>query len=362
MSHVLCLQQFNTATGSMEMTMGMALAQHPRTYSEFSHVLDYAAYDPLPDDWLIGITDVVDSGTAIRRGAYRDVNYVGVSVVAAIGNGLGTYDFPFTFGGDGAAFALPVRERPRATAALEQVMMLAKTDFGLTLRAGLVPVADIRANGFDVRIASYAASKDARYSMFSGGGLRWAEHALKNGEYQVAPVKTSPRPDLTGLSCEWRPIPTRHGTILSLLVEPSVDAGSQAFAALARRVLAVFDRDDRQGHPVPITGPSANQDEHSVDPQSRSDVAANSDYRKYDDLLRLTLDCTLDQADTVEAILQDAAARGEIGYGMHRQSHAIMTCLVPARDPKSHLHFLDGMDGGYSKAAQMMKAARVCPV
>ncbi len=33
-----------------------------------------------------------------------------------------------------------------------------------------------------------------------------------------------------------------------------------------------------------------------------------------------------------------------------------MTCLVPTENPRSHLHFLDGMDGGYAKAAQMMKA------
>jgi hypothetical protein len=71
------------------------------------------------------------------------------------------------------------------------------------------------------------------------------------------------------------------------------------------------------------------------------------------------LDCSKNQADAAEAILLDAAARGDINYGMHRQSHAVMTCLVPSGDPRAHLHFLDGRDGGYAKAAEMLNRMRV---
>lgn len=331
-------------------------AERARIFSDFSSILDYAAYEPLPDDWLIGITDVVDSASAVRRGAYHDVNFAGASVIAAIGNACGGYDFPFTFGGDGASFALPADNLANATAVLQQVMAFAQSDLHLTLRAGLLSVHEIRANRRDVRIARYAASEHATYSMFSGGGLRWAEREIKKGRYAVERVDTASRPDLTGLSCDWLPIPNEHGIILSLLVEPCSNTDSQAFPRLAKRVLAVFDADKRQGHPVPKDGPVPKREETDVDVESRSEIASNSDFRKYDDLLRLTLDCSEDQADAVEAILLDAVGRGEIRYGMHRQSHALMTCLVPAENSRSHLHFLDGMDGGYAKAAQMMKA------
>ncbi|MNL58925.1 hypothetical protein D3C87_1826070 [compost metagenome] len=70
--------------------------------------------------------------------------------------------------------------------------------------------------------------------------------------------------------------------------------------------------------------------------------------------MRLTLDCTREQIDRVETILVAARQRGEVNFGLHRQSHALMTCLVPSAKPESHLHFLDGMDGGYSKAAEML--------
>jgi hypothetical protein len=99
--------------------------------------------------------------------------------------------------------------------------------------------------------------------------------------------------------------------------------------------------------------------EKNFDPKSWLEVAPNSDFRKYDDVVRLTLDSTPEQIDTVDAILVSAKARGEINFGLHRQSHALMTCLVPSGMPDSHLHFLDGMGGGYAKAAEMMEVGEL---
>jgi hypothetical protein len=96
--------------------------------------------------------------------------------------------------------------------------------------------------------------------MFAGGGLKWAERELKKGRYSVEPAKISSKPDLTGLSCDWLPIPSQHGIILSLLVEPCENTGSEIFATLARRVLAVFDAGARQGHPLPEKPPSSLSD------------------------------------------------------------------------------------------------------
>ncbi|MGO8654658.1 DUF3095 family protein, partial [Rhizobium ruizarguesonis] len=43
-------------------------ARPHQAYDEFSLVLDPAVYEPLPEDWLIGITDVVSSTPAIKSG------------------------------------------------------------------------------------------------------------------------------------------------------------------------------------------------------------------------------------------------------------------------------------------------------
>ncbi|QRM33582.1 DUF3095 family protein [Microvirga sp. VF16] len=337
-------------------------AHRPPAYREFSTVLDPSIYEPLPDDWIIGITDVVDSTLAISAGRYKDVNYAGASIIAALGNAWGAFDFPFVFRGDGAAFALPPQGFMVANSVMRQVAGLAATRLGLILRVGLLSVSEIRSHGHDVRIARYAASDDATYAMFSGGGLRWAERQIKNGRYLVKPRRYTVQLDLTGLTCEWTPLRSQHGEILSLLVEPHDHTNPKVFSALARQVLAVLDAAPRQSHPVPVEMAFQKGKEMNLGSGNWSSVIANSDYRKYDDGLRLTLDCTREQIDAAEAILIAAKARGEINFGLHRQSHALMTCLVPSGRPESHLHFLDGMGGGYAKAAEMMEAGEILMV
>jgi hypothetical protein len=83
-------------------------------------------------------------------------------------------------------------------------------------------------------------------------------------------------------------------------------------------------------------------------------VVENSDFRKYDDGLRMILDCTPTLADTLEQKL--AAARGVAIYGMHRQSAAMMTCFTPSPTRSDHVHFIDGAQGGYAAAASTLKA------
>ncbi|MBX5009470.1 DUF3095 family protein [Rhizobium lentis] len=330
-------------------------AEPPRAYDEFSLMVHPDVYEALPDDWLIGITDVVSSTAAIGAGRYEDVNYAGASIIAALGNSWGSFDFPFVFRGDGAAFALPPHGIMAATSALRQVASFAATDLHLDLRVGLLSVREIRATGRDVKIARYAASETATYAMFAGGGLKWAEQQIKNGRYLVKPGRYATRPDLTGLSCDWAPFPSRQGEILSLLVEPRDHTSPEIFAGLAKRVLAVFDTASRRSYPISAERAVPRDGAKQVSATAWSEVARNSDFRKFDDGLRLTLDCTPEEIDSVEAILVAARARGEIDFGLHRQSHALMTCLVPSGRPDSHLHFLDGMGGGYAKAAEMME-------
>ncbi|WP_414650774.1 DUF3095 family protein [Ensifer sp.] len=336
------------------MQMNHNLRRAP-AYNEFSRVLDPSVYEPLPGDWLIGITDIVDSTGAIHNGRYEDVNFAGASAIAAIGNAWGKFDFPFVFRGDGAAFALPPEGQEMATTALRQLAAFVKARFGLDLRAGLLTVDSIRQGGQDVRIARYAASKDATYAMFSGGGLKWAERQLKEGLHQLDPATDGAEPDLTGLACEWRPFARRHGQILSLLAEPTETVRPERFVALAREVIAVFDEGPRHAHPLPDRMGLPKDPRVTLEPERWAGVAANSDFRKYDDGLRLTVDCTVEQIDRVEAMLTRAREQGEVKFGLHRQSHALMTCLVPSAEPDAHLHFLDGMDGGYAKAAEMME-------
>jgi hypothetical protein len=84
-------------------------------------------------------------------------------------------------------------------------------------------------------------------------------------------------------------------------------------------------------------------------------VIENSDFRKFDDSLRMVLDCTPELATEIEDYLKTAAARGVARYGMHRQDAAMMTCFTPSPTNPNHVHFIDGARGGYALAATALK-------
>src|SRR5262247_717319 len=176
-------------------------------FDSFDRFTDPTLYRPLPDDWVIAVSDVVSSTEAIHAGQYKNVNVAGAAAIAAVSNALGHRDFAFTFGGDGATLAL-------------------------TLRVALVPVAAIRAGGWDVQVGRYAPSPHVNYAMFTGGGIAWAVGEMKAGAYAVQPAPTGTRPDLTGLSCRWQEFPTRLGVIVSLIAVPITTSSQSAFRDL----------------------------------------------------------------------------------------------------------------------------------
>jgi hypothetical protein len=85
-------------------------------------------------------------------------------------------------------------------------------------------------------------------------------------------------------------------------------------------------------------------------------VVENSDFRKYDDGLRMILDCTEELASVLSQRLAAAAREGIIRYGLHRQDAAMMTCFTRKATRSDHVHFIDGARGGYASAATALKA------
>ena len=55
--------------------------------------------------------------------------------------------FPFVFGGDGAGFAVPPDAGPAVRDALSRTVTWAAEEMGLSLRAALFAIAEIRASG-----------------------------------------------------------------------------------------------------------------------------------------------------------------------------------------------------------------------
>ncbi|HCE70785.1 MAG TPA: adenylate cyclase, partial [Ruegeria sp.] len=78
-----------------------------RPVMDFPELSEPSRFTPLPDDWVLGTADIVDSTGEIARGRYKTVNMVGAAVISAMINAMGDQRFPYVFGGDGAGFAVP---------------------------------------------------------------------------------------------------------------------------------------------------------------------------------------------------------------------------------------------------------------
>ncbi|MGZ9093024.1 MAG: DUF3095 domain-containing protein [Rhodoplanes sp.] len=366
-------------------------------FSHFGNVMEQAFYARLPDDWTIGVSDIVQSTKAIRERGYRAVNMAGAAVIAATKNALDGRDFPYVFGGDGAAIAVPPRDLEGARAALAATATWVKNEIGLVMRVALVPIASIRAHGFDVRVARFAPSPNVSYAMFSGGGLRWADAAMKRGEFAVLPGPPDARPNLTGLSCRFSEIPAARGLVLSLLVVPAMGTSPEAFRIVIEEVIALVEHSPGGSTPIPTAGPTLGWPPAGAGLEARAvrrrgvplfiqqgvvlawnfiyfiimrygirvgnfvpavylrQVIENADYRKFDDGLRMVIDCGADLADAIERRLVAAAEAGAACYGLHRQDAALMTCFAPSPVEPNHVHFIHGARG-YSSAATALKA------
>src|SRR3989440_12003208 len=132
----------------------------------FPSLMDPALYSPLPDDWSIGVADIVESTKAIAQARYKAVNMAGAAIIAAVTNALDGREFPFVFGGDGASFAVSPSDRARARDALAATAAWVSHDLDLVMRVALVPVRDIRAQGLDIRVARFGPSATLSYAMF----------------------------------------------------------------------------------------------------------------------------------------------------------------------------------------------------
>jgi len=365
--------------------------------NEFRAVLDGDLYRPAPDDWLIAVSDVVGSRKAIAAGQYKAVNMAGVAVISALMNALDTQALPYIFGGDGAAIICSPADRDVVANTMAKTVAWVKEDLGLTLRAALVPVSAVRAEGYDLLVQATRVSEAINNYAFRGGGLSRAEALMKAGEYEIPPAPSGSRPDLTGLSCRWSPVKPEQGKIVSIIIEPG-EGRADRFPEIAEKLLDLAGmRLPRGGSPMPAAGPTGRWPPEGLELEARATrgeralavrraglylwtflswfimafnvrigtfrarhykefTSLNTDYRKFQDGLRITVSLGDAELGKLTEFLEDGREAKNLRYGLCVQDSAILTCYVPSVTSDSHFHFLDGAGGGYAQAAENMKS------
>jgi hypothetical protein len=375
-------------------------------FNNFQASLQLTHYRPLPDDWLIVIADVQGSTKAIQDGHYKDVNALGVATIVAVLNAVKPLRIPFIFGGDGATFAIPLTRKQVVAEALVAARDLARTAFNLPLRVGMVPMQTIREQEHQVLVAQYRPTEHYRQAMFLGDGLGFAERLIKdpspNNAFILAQDNSIPAcGDFSGFECRWNEISSPHEETISLLVQArsKLFTDQEVIYAKVLREINVIYGDDETCHPLrqelmtltsskrklatDIAVNTARKGRwkyfcHSVLlpiittigriamkrkitlgtvawGSYKEAVIANTDHRKFDEVLRMVISGNADQRLRLRAYLDSLRQAGELCYGIHAAATALMTCVVNNYDGE-HVHFLDASNGGYALAAKEMKS------
>lgn len=365
---------------------------------DFKDILEPSVYRPLPDDWWIAITDVTNSTQAIDQGRYKEVNAIGALSVMSVLNLVGDFKIPFMFGGDGATILIPPNLRDQAERSLLGIRSIAASEFKLDLRVGLVPMSRVRAEGLEIGVARLRISDYFDQAVFTGKGIAWAETAVKSEEPDAPYVLTgdgrASDADTTGLECRWQNIPSAKGEIIALIVESDDPAEYRQVIAKIREIFG----SDEQWKPIDETLLKMTWNNRFLSIERRirtvgaslltklrywiemrvmkvtgdylmrrkirtqtadwgeykTDLSKNTDFKKFDGVIRLVMSGTVAQRELLEEWLSIRYSQGKLVYGLNSSPTAMITCLLFGY-MKNHVHFVDGSAGGYTKAAAALK-------
>lgn len=365
------------------------------TFTDFRKVTQWDAFAAVPHDWYVVICDVKGSTQAIDRGRYKDVNTVGAASISCALEVL-KEDIPYIFGGDGATLLVPPWAIDEVLDALLKLERLSALQFGLELRVGRIQVGEVVSKDNLIEVARHELYAGRCMAVIRGGGVTLAEKLIKGDEARYC-VRDENSGDtaLKGLSCRWRPVPSKHGRIVSILVSARGSDPNRVYEEFMRALDQIFEDGIDQANPINLdqlsyksigeciaderryhtrrVAPSFfarlceivlavlvfkyNVNPVVINPQRyKQSMRLHSDFRKFDDTLRMVVDCTRYQILAIRDYLLRGEKRGDLWFGIHESDTALMTCYVRSVNDGDHIHFIDGGDGGYAMAAKRLKA------
>lgn len=359
------------------------------SFKNYDDLMNPKNFTSVPKDWFVLITDIQGSTLAVKEGRYRDVNFVGSMPIASLLNSI-QESIPFVFGGDGATLLIPPSQKQVACEEIQKCIFLAKEKYNLNLRARLVPLKDLVS---PLEVAKYELSQGNFIAQFRGGGIDEAERLVKqsSSSYLLNPLEGFP--SLDGLTCRWAPLPSTRGFMMTLIIKEG-NKNYKPFEDILKEIQNITKRTLKDSSPVELQNlttswpPPIHLEAKAVSKEKnyiktylktfclnvfvyafvrlnlntkdfstskyKKEIKINSDFKKFDDVLRLVLDCSKKEVEIITEYLNSLEEKGIIQYGKFLSKKAVMTCLVFSTD-QDHIHFIDGSEGGYTNAAFELK-------
>ncbi len=355
---------------------------------------DQTQFAAVPRDWQVLLTDVRGSTRALGDGKHQAVNLVATgSIIAAlnIGHRAGVA-LPFFFGGDGATLLAPPALAARIEAALLKHRENTSANFDLDLRVGRVPVADLHAQGAELLIAKTDVNGQGLVIPLAlGDGLQLAERIVKGEDFGAAPTPADATLDLEGMECRWdaiRPQASTQEIVCLLVIVRRADRQSAILSAVLARIEEVYGSLTVR-NPVSKTRLKLKPTLFKIATEMRAKLgrfalgyllgqwlytligplyfALSKDGARYlervvqlsdtlmiDGRVNTVISGTAAQREALGSALRIMEDRGDIRFGLQICAASVMSCYVRDRQDQ-HIHFVDGLGGGYTQAAGMLK-------
>lgn len=352
------------------------------------------AFERVPSDWYIVITDIKNSTRAIDDGLSQIVNLIATgSIVAALNiASVAKVDIPFFFGGDGATLILPSVLLEETMAALEVHRSNIREEFDIDLRVGSFAVTQIYAEANELKIAKVRVNTLFSIPIVLGNGLQVAEVYIKsNYRSPDSGPQNGAMLRLEGMECRWNkiPPPAASDEVVCLLVDAVQDVDQAlVFKGVLDKIEAIYGPHQSR-NPISVPKLKLNTSLQQIRTELRTrtlrhglpelfrdwlitlfgkiwyfprksgqrylaELVQLSDIFVLDGRINMVISGPSENRKPLVDFLEEEEKQGRLIFGIHISKESIISCYVRNRKA-DHIHFVDGGAGGYTKAATMLK-------
>lgn len=347
----------------------------------------------VPSDWHVLITDVTKSTEAVINGLHETVNLVATGSIVAVLNIAYNKNItvPYFFGGDGATFIVPQVILEEVLIALSIHQKNTKENFNINLRVGHVHVEELYQNGHLLSISKFKSTEEYAIPIVLGDGLSIAEKIIKGENYFLSiPNYIKEELDLSGMQCRWDKIkpPQNYNEVVSLVViANNRNKQAEVFKRVIDNIDEIYGRPESRT-PISVTKLKLKANLKKIGQEVRvkigryrplyvlknwlttfmgilyfktkpgknylSQLVDFSDTLVVDGKINTVISGTSSQRELLENELNKLEEMNDIVYGLFVSKESVMSCYVRNMG-NNHVHFVDGSDGGYTKAAGVLK-------
>lgn len=359
-------------------------------------IADESMFSKIPEDWHILVADIKNSTQAIQDGFHQEVNLIATGSVIAILNisAEAGINVPFFFGGDGAVILVPAKLLKEGISALNKHRINTFRNFGFELKIGSVSVEKIYKENIELKIAKARISEIFNIPVVLGNGLQFAESLVKKNddtEIEKLPVDEIPL-NLDGMECKWNRInpPEDDQEVISLIVSGNSKFNTaENFSEVLKAIDRIYGSQMRR-KPISVKRLQLNSSWRQINSEmqtklghyknlyfiknwfktvfgmfylTQTEIGKNyleklvqlTDTLTIDGRINTVITGTSEQRKNLIVFLGHLENSGRINYGLYVSKASVMSCYVKDMATDDHIHFVDGADGGYTKAAVNLK-------